>query len=72
MLGTSADLSTPGKGTTLLAGTRSQLPPHVSSDDHVAISIWYNTNAPAGTVSGFDPDNLTLVMLHGVAPQSDP
>ncbi len=34
----------------------------VSSDDYAA--IWYNTNAPAGTVSGFDPDKPTLVMLH--------
>ncbi|KAI0721973.1 hypothetical protein C8T65DRAFT_705024 [Cerioporus squamosus] len=34
----------------------------VSSDDYSA--IWYNTNAPAGTVSGFDPEKPTLVMLH--------
>ncbi|KAI0751268.1 Alpha/Beta hydrolase protein [Daedaleopsis nitida] len=34
----------------------------ISSDDYTA--IWYNTNAPAGNVSGFDPEKPTLVMLH--------
>lgn len=34
----------------------------VSSDDYA--SIWYNTNSPAATVSGFDPEKPTLVMLH--------
>ena len=34
----------------------------VSSDDYATIS--YTTNAPAGSVSGFDPDKPTLVMLH--------
>ncbi|KAI0676767.1 Alpha/Beta hydrolase protein [Trametes maxima] len=34
----------------------------VSSDDYA--SIWYTTNAPCCTVSGFDPEKPTLVMLH--------
>ncbi|RPD62035.1 alpha/beta-hydrolase, partial [Lentinus tigrinus ALCF2SS1-7] len=34
----------------------------VSSDDYAAIS--YATNAPAGTVGGFDPEKPTLVILH--------
>ncbi|KAI0356681.1 alpha/beta-hydrolase [Trametes cingulata] len=34
----------------------------VSSDDYAA--IWYTTNAPAGNVSGFDPEKPTLIMLH--------
>ena len=36
----------------------------VCSDDYAAIS--YTTNAPAGTVSGFDPEKPTLVMLHSL------
>ena len=34
----------------------------ISGDDYA--SIWYNTNSPAMTVSGFDPSKPTLVMLH--------
>ncbi|KAI0829356.1 Alpha/Beta hydrolase protein [Trametes gibbosa] len=34
----------------------------VSSNDYTA--IWYNTNAPASTVGGFNPKKPTLVMLH--------
>ena len=30
----------------------------------VYASIWYTTNSPAMTVSGFDPNKPTLVMLH--------